>query len=316
MQIAVPNKELIDPSCLTRTEVFGISKDLDSTGKPFNVFFFILPNTEILSLDTYEVDDKFISIIRGVQFRYIHPGAIKIGTWHNPSTTNYLQDMKFTIPDNIKSNLDLIESLFIETIDVAADKTETLESTPISLKYAAALDFVEVSNNRYNKCAKIQYRIVYKNNTTEIFKFNPKSQAIYNTNAQLVIQQCVRHKTSKLFEDTKQGREECLSILDEKIIKAFATKDTETGNKNLIYYTIYFNKGYIELLNQSIMSILKHSKINFDLLLITDFDTQKLILQQPFVQNITPKFLITETPFDGVEASQSKTKIFNFPSNK
>jgi len=37
-----------------------------------------------------------------------------------------------------------------------------------------------------------------------------------------------------------------------------------------------------------------------------------LILKQSFVKKITPKFYITETPFDGVVASQNKVRVFEY----
>jgi lipopolysaccharide biosynthesis glycosyltransferase len=65
-------------------------------------------------------------------------------------------------------------------------------------------------------------------------------------------------------------------------------------------------------LNQSVESILNHSTANFDLLLITDEDTKELIERQPFVKRIVPKYLLTSTPEDGVEASKNKVNIFDY----
>jgi lipopolysaccharide biosynthesis glycosyltransferase len=60
------------------------------------------------------------------------------------------------------------------------------------------------------------------------------------------------------------------------------------------------------------MSIIKHTTIDFDVLIITDEATQQLINRQPFTKHITPKYHITSTPIDGVEASKNKTLIYDY----
>jgi lipopolysaccharide biosynthesis glycosyltransferase len=85
-----------------------------------------------------------------------------------------------------------------------------------------------------------------------------------------------------------------------------------TTSKNLVYLSVYFDKGYVELMNNSLMSIIKHATIDFDVLVITDETTQQLIAKQPFTQHIQPKYHITPTPIDGVEASKNKTLIYDY----
>lgn len=222
--------------------------------------------------------------------------------------------MKISIPEKIKSDVEIIESVWLETANANAgdQNSPAFAGSMISLKHVAAVDFVNLHNDVFENCAKIQYRVLYKNNTTEIFKFNGKQQAVYRSKMSIAAQQCVRHKTSELFEDTDTGRQQCLDVLAEKTVDVCMQSKETQGTKNLIYYTIYFNKGYIELLNKSVTSVLEQTKMEFDLLLISDQATKEIIMQQPFVEKIQPKFLLTQTPFDGIEASQNKTRVFEY----
>jgi lipopolysaccharide biosynthesis glycosyltransferase len=218
--------------------------------------------------------------------------------------------MKILIPEKFKKEQELISSLDLEILH--KDDSESNFSKNIPLDHISAFEFTEIKNSAYHKCDTVQYRVKFKNGTTEIFKFNHKQNALYRSKLNASAQHCVRHKLSELFEDTDEGRLDCLEELDNKILEASGLSKQSRGTKNLVYYTIYFNKGYIELLDKSITSIINKSKTTFDVLLITDEPTRELILQQPFVSKIAPKFLITETPFDGIEASQNKARVFEY----
>jgi lipopolysaccharide biosynthesis glycosyltransferase len=221
--------------------------------------------------------------------------------------------MKISIPEKIKSEIDVIEAVYLETAKAnAGEQSPAFVGSIISDKHIRVVPFIELSNTIFENCTHIQYRIVYKNGITEIIKFNGKSQSIYRSKLTLATQQCVRYKTSELFDDSDGGRVKCLEELDKKISEAESSPSISYGDKNLIYYTIFFDKGYIELLNKSILTILKHGKVNFDLLLITDEATKEKIELQPFIKKIKPKYLLLKTPMDGVEASQYKTRIFEY----
>lgn len=223
--------------------------------------------------------------------------------------------MKIAIPEKIKSEIDSIEAVYLE---IANTNTvpQTFDSTTISDKHIKALPYIELNNSVFEYCTSIQYKIVYKNKIVDIIKYNTKQQSIYKSINSLVAQRCVRFKVSETFEDSEEGRNKCFEELDKKTLEAESLNCISYGNKNLIYYTIFFDKGYVELLNESISSILAHSNVTFDILLITDKDTKEKIELQPFVKKIKPKYLILDTPFDGIEASQYKTRVFEYPNIK
>lgn len=221
--------------------------------------------------------------------------------------------MKISIPDKIRSDIDTIESVYLEIDSAnAAEKSPAFASYPISDKHIRVMPFIEFSNCIYETCSKIQYKIVYKNGITEILKFPNKQSSLYRSGTASGSNLCIRKKTSLIYDDTEEDRKKCLNGLEQKILNTFNYSDASLGNKNLIYYTVYFDKGYTNLLELSINSILKNSKINFDILIITDEPTKKLIENLSFIKKISLKFLITETPFDGVVASQNKTRVFEY----
>jgi lipopolysaccharide biosynthesis glycosyltransferase len=110
-----------------------------------------------------------------------------------------------------------------------------------------------------------------------------------------------------------------LSTIEEKIniLKLLDKPNRKSNlhkikNKNLIYYSVYFDTGYVDLLYRSIESILNNSIVNFEFLIITDEATRQLITKLNFSKDIVINFLITKTPEDGWEASENKIKIFNY----
>lgn len=221
--------------------------------------------------------------------------------------------MKISIPEKIKSEIDVIETVYLETENTnAGEQSPAFVGSIISNKHIKAVPFVELNNSLFDSYSNIQYRIIYKNGIIEVFKFPTKKSALYRSGNVSGANLCIRHKTSDIYNDTEEDRKKCLYEIDEKINESYQYSDIPVGTKNLIYYTVYFNKGYTELLDLSINSILKNSKINFDILIITDEPTKELIDKLYFTKKIVPKFLITETPFDGVIASQNKTRVFEY----
>ena len=315
MQIQIPNKDLIDPTTIKKIEVTGFA--IKPSG-PAEVLFSVSPAvTTILDSEFFEFDDSFSKTVDYVQFKYSHSNAIKSATWHNKKTTSEFKRVsyiKIGIPESIKNSLNNIESVTLETIIFKDNVALGGVALDVSLSRVAAVDFVELPIEDYDKCAKIQFRVLYKTSIQDVIKFNDKTQSIYRSKILAAAQMCVRHKTSALFEDSVDGRFECLVTIDEKIREACSFSKEAKGTKNLVYYTIFFNKGYIELLDKSVCSILDKGEPNFDLLLITDEDTKRVIELMPFRKRISPKYLILDTPVDGVEASQNKVKVFEYES--
>jgi hypothetical protein len=86
-----------------------------------------------------------------------------------------------------------------------------------------------------------------------------------------------------------------------------------TSDNTLIYYTVYFNKGYIELFDLSVKSLLKNSSKPFDILVITDTETKELVAKTEAAKIKDLKYFVTASPVDGVDASKKKVDIFEYP---
>jgi lipopolysaccharide biosynthesis glycosyltransferase len=313
MQIPIPNKELIDPTTIKKIEVAGFA--IKPSG-PAEVLFSVSPTVAtILNSEFFEFDDSFSKTVDYVQFKYSHSNAVKSATWHNKDNNTMLTRsgyIKIGIPESILLNENNIQALQLETAEVKDGETKDYVPLEISLERLRAVEFVDLDLDTYEKCAKIQIRVFYKNNISEIFKFSHKTQAVYRSKLLLEAQSYVRHKTSELYEDSTEGRNSCLLELEDKTNTVCKLRKETKGTKNLVYYTIFFDRGYIELLDKSVMSILEQSEINFDLLLITDSETKAKLESCVFRDKITPKYLTVETPLDGVEASQNKTRVFEY----
>lgn len=122
----------------------------------------------------------------------------------------------------------------------------------------------------------------------------------------------LRKNNNSSFSDDNKGRKECLSIIHAKIKEAKEIKDKCYGKKNLIYYSVFFDKGYIELLDLSLKSLSLTKNINFDLLIITDKETQKKIKTLSSLTPFVCHYHIIDTPNDGVDASKTKCNVFDF----
>lgn len=175
---------------------------------------------------------------------------------------------------------------------------------------------VEIDLAHFDDHENLEFHITQKNLDSEIeFKLEAIesfSDLLTPPQALEVTKNCIRNNKSNLFLNTNKGKLECLSRINELIFNTLNSTCIPKGKENLIYFSVYFDEGYVELINNNLLSILKYSTINFDVLIITDEITQNLINQQPFVKQIKPKYHITSTPLDGVEASKNKILIYDY----
>lgn len=256
--------------------------------------------------ETYNLDDTNINsktIIR-LKMQHCVNGTSKI-TYHtiiDPNAKDLPKaPISIYIPQHIIDKRDNIHAL-----DIKIKKKDVEIIIPIKRIDAC----VQVDAADFDDHDELEFCITYKVFKSE--KISSFNSLIMHPAAMNLIGSCIRHNASDIFSDTNKGRQECLSAVDELITKTLASTNVPQGTKNLVYFSVYFDKGYVELMNNSLMSIIKHATIDFDVLVITDEATQQLIAKQPFTQHIQPKYHITPTPVDGVDASKNKTLIYDF----
>ena len=211
--------------------------------------------------------------------------------------------MKIVIDSYIKCNINDIENVNL----VITNKHNQVSKLHISEDHIKKLNFIELHDNIFKQCKKLFYKIEKKSGQISTISYSSKYKAVLrqkppepsgirkNINEEYKNKNKFFGKINSLIKQTEK-----ICITDHR------------GTKNLIYFSVYFNGPYLDLLNLSINSLLKHNKQNFDILVITDNCTKNLIKNLSFTKKIKPRFHITETPIDGVAASINKLNVFDY----
>ena len=212
------------------------------------------------------------------------------------------------IPKTIKDSLSNINNITLQFLN---DCSVVLSESTIPNKHVANVDFVIAHDLDFKKASSIAYTFTTIDNVTTQIKFNDKQSAIYKQN--IVHKECLRLNKSELYESNNEGKLQCLFNIDKLIQEANLINSAPLKGKNLIYYSVYFDNGYVELFELSLQTIIKKSNIkNIDFLVITDLATQELIKKTEVYKKVNINFYITDTPADGIEASKNKCLIYNY----
>lgn len=84
-------------------------------------------------------------------------------------------------------------------------------------------------------------------------------------------------------------------------------------NRHLIYFTVFLNEEYVELIEIALQSIYDNTpSITFDVLFITDEEHKQKLLQKPILSKFNCFFHILSVPRSGPRASINKLAIFDF----
>jgi len=155
--------------------------------------------------------------------------------------------MKISIPDKIKSEIDVIEAVYLETDNTnAGEKSPAFVGSIISDKHIRKISFIELSNSVYERCSNIQYRILYKNGVTEILKFFTKQDSLYKFG--------INENNFKSTIIKPDNERKCfLKDKSKKLIKninSFFNTICEYFKEPLIYFfktiSLYFRKIFIK----------------------------------------------------------------------
>ena len=211
--------------------------------------------------------------------------------------------MKILFPDICKS--ESVENVWLEIFNVSSFKNFL-----INVDVFKTQDYIEIADIFYKESHSFRYKVLDKNNQIQFFNYD-KNKIMYKglTHSE---SKCLRKNYLTSYLDNEKGAAACLKELHSKIAEANILSPVINGTKNLIYYCVYFDTGYVDLFYLSVETIIKHSDVNFDILIITDKETQQLIKKLKFSKKINFNFLLTPTPKDGVAASFNKLKIFSY----
>lgn len=116
-----------------------------------------------------------------------------------------------------------------------------------------------------------------------------------------------------IFEDSDEERLKYLNYIDQLIIETNNLNDELIStNKNLIFFSVYFDNGYIDLFDLCLKTLHYHRFKNYDILIITDEPTKKVIDELNILNFFNVHFLITEAAIDSSDASMKKCLLYNF----
>jgi len=109
-----------------------------------------------------------------------------------------------------------------------------------------------------------------------------------------------------------------LKELNNQYTTACAYSSTPLGKKNLVYFTINYNKEYIDLFLYCLKSIVNKDEPDaFDLLVLCPPEFEKIINELIYERNVDLRgfnllFHNVDEAKDGIEASMNKLKIYQF----
>lgn len=119
--------------------------------------------------------------------------------------------------------------------------------------------------------------------------------------------------TASSYDNTAEQKQLVIDILED-MFETIAVREGDVirGNKNLIYSSV-FGQGYYELYKLLMLSI-DNTTTNktFDVLIITDAPTKRRITSSAFAKKFNISYMVIDTPANGVEASKTKCKIFDW----
>lgn len=220
--------------------------------------------------------------------------------------------MRITVPKKIKEDLELIESVYVEMDDTTQPGSDTVK-VGVSKLHFAQMEFVNIFDHQWENCSFLQYRLKYLDGSEKVLDFDNKECAKYVSALEEATRACLRTNTHSIYEDSVAGRKDCLKAVEVLMSDVRQKENTSTSDKTLIYYTVYFNKGYVELFDLSVRSLLKNSSKSFDILVITDTETKGRITKTEAAKLKDLKYFVTNSPVDGVNASKKKVDIFEYP---
>lgn len=221
--------------------------------------------------------------------------------------------MKISIPKSLKDNSVLINTVDIVFYNDTNTRAVSLDLGHLTMCKAHNMNAVDVSDGLFNAFPSLRYEVLFKNGIKQTFDFPIKDDAIYSPTAKVVnsIIPYTKINTKSSYKDTDSDKAIISAELISRIEEINTSLDTTTGSKNLIYYAV-FGTGYADLLETSLKTIHSNSSKNFDILIITDLETQTYISSKDIIKEFVGNYLVVDTPEDGIAASMCKSRVFEY----
>jgi len=305
-KISFPACGEINTTTLESVEIVGMHPDASSQSPV--VYSITLAPEEFSSLEAYHIEEEQLAKIDRLLFKYKYKDKTISAWWFKQALARNEAKAKIAVPSHAKKNC-----LSSATLVVELKTSESSQKFSFDLQASGKVGYVEIPLSQFLACEELLLTSELKNGELEIITYKDKRKAIYKpVQGKLMHFECARVNGNTCYENSEDGRYACLAALDEKIANTHSLVAQVNGDGNLLYYCVYFSSGYVELFNNSLLSVLKESPAVFDVLVITDQATKKSIEATEASKKINLKYMLTDTPADGVEASKNKLKIFEF----
>jgi len=118
-----------------------------------------------------------------------------------------------------------------------------------------------------------------------------------------------------LYGSTDDEKDLILGHLNQRFLKIKNTKEDyfAKDSKHLLYFSIFLNDAYVDLLYMCLKSIVANTpSINFDVLFITDEITKAKIEQFDIISKFNVDYMISDSVSSGPMASMKKLDIFDY----
>lgn len=144
----------------------------------------------------------------------------------------------------------------------------------------------------------------------ELSAFADSNKTIINDT---IIKPTLRINTGSIYKNTQKDKDIIKIHLTNKVNNVNSLLDEKYGTKNLIYFTLFNEPDYVEVLNMCLKSIDYNTPTkNFDILIITDEVTKPLLSHLQVLSSFNVKYMLKDRVTDPVVASAQKLRISEF----
>ncbi len=222
--------------------------------------------------------------------------------------------MIITLPSIITQSIQTIETIRIEF--VTDGQTRRTANLPRNAVHHPNQNFLlSVDDQSYNEADVIRILVSTTNNNhwginydsvTKLQLIPTLSAAPANTITN------VRYNHDTIYSNTSADKLLIGDMLAQLHQQALKVDNAMIGSSNLIYYVVGHNDAYIRLLQKSIESVQKFATCAYDIVVITDQQTQSKLMSNGAVSAAVTDYMIVDTIRDGIHSSMLKTLIFQY----
>ena len=175
-----------------------------------------------------------------------------------------------------------------------------------------------VHDSIFNECSCINITVNYNDNTVREFTYDNISDLIFKQpSPQPVdswIKRLLRTNTNTVYDDNNTDKTKIFKILKLKFNAAEDLDKSIKGSKNLIYYSVGGDTGFLDTLKLSVTSLLANGGNGFDLLFICpqSWTSNITAMMLELQTNVDYSFHIVDDTDDGIQVALNRFNIFDF----